>query len=215
MKKTKRDLSKYPYLDLKLTTKLRKDYLDNIECINGVKNSKGDTVIRAYNDEELEFLNKFNKEYYNAEFDEDDDKNLHKTLIDDETLKVIRKDISTIRKQITELSFNARNSDKIKALYVELNELIEYLTVVYPKKLCTDNNNSINRCLLNAHGGGSKDIRTYNNYDIDSLIENSTSLEHLMTHDLQIDETNDYMIDEVIDDITKYLNKKKSLDKLT
>lgn len=119
--------------------------MDNVDCINGVFDENGVKVIREYTEEEKDFLNKFNAEYYNAAFDKDDSQNLHKTK-GDSTL------VYNVRERIRELKaeqYKEKDYDKLKALYEEIEELNEYLAEIYPKKKCTDENNSRNRCLLN------------------------------------------------------------------
>lgn len=143
---TKRSNAKYPNLNKKLNTKLRRDYLDNLYYVDGVKNRKDEQLIRPLNDSEKEWLNKFNGEYYGASFDKDDSKNLHKNNADDITIYNIRQDISKLRK----LAAKEQDPDLAREYYEELDEQIEYLKEVYPKKLCTDDNNSRNRCLLNT-----------------------------------------------------------------
>jgi len=220
MKKTRRDSSKYPYLEKKLSTRVRHDYLDNVDCIDGVYDNKGNLVIRPYTEEELEFLNQFNKEYYNAEFDEDDTKNLHKTLIDGKTLGNIRNDISKIRKELNTPSNNNGKGSKesiknkqirMSELRAELNELIEYLTFVYPKKLCTDNNNSINRCLLNVGHATGLQIHSYGNNDLDSIIEKNHELEHLTTNDI-IEFEDEDSVGSIITELYSYIEKINKLN---
>lgn len=48
-----------------MNTKVRKDYIE-ADYINGVKNSKGETVIRALTEEEKAWLNDFYGEFINA-----------------------------------------------------------------------------------------------------------------------------------------------------
>lgn len=144
---TKRDSSKYPNLNKSLNTKLRRDYLDNLYYVDGVKNRGSDEhVIRPLDDSEKEWLNKFNGEYYGASFDKDDDKNLHSNRADDVTIYNLRQDISKLRK----LAAKESDVDAARGLYMELEEQLDYLREVYPKKKCQDDNNSRNRCLLNT-----------------------------------------------------------------
>jgi len=142
---TKRDSSKYPNLSKSLNTKRRRDYLDNLYYVDGIKRA-GEEVIRPLNENEKEWLNKFNGEYYGASFDKDDTKNLHTNNVDDVTIYNIRQDISNLRK----LAAKENDVDSARELYLELEEQINYLREVYPKKKCQDDNNSRNRCLLNT-----------------------------------------------------------------
>ncbi len=119
--------------------------MDNLYYVEGVK--RGDEqVIRPLNEDEKEWLNKFNGEYYGASFDKDDTNNLHNNRVDDVTIYNIRQDISELRK----LAAKESDPDEARELYAELEEQIEYLKEVYPKKKCQDDNNSRNRCLLNT-----------------------------------------------------------------
>lgn len=141
----RRQKAKYPNLNRRLNTKRRQDYMDNVDPIDGVYNDEGELVIRAYTDEEKAWLNKFNDEYYNANFDKDDSKNLHKVTASTEIIATIRQNLSQLR---------ARTHDEkcpitLKSLIREIEDLEEYLGKVYPRKGCTDANNARNRCLLN------------------------------------------------------------------
>lgn len=120
--------------------------MDNIYYVDGFKKRDGEQVIRPLNAEEKEWLNKFNGEYYGASFDKDDTNNLHSNRVDDVTIYNIRQDISRLRK----LAAKEADQDEARELYAELEEQIEYLREVYPKKKCQDDNNSRNRCLLNT-----------------------------------------------------------------
>jgi hypothetical protein len=150
---TRRSNAKYPNLNKSLNTKLRRDYLDNTYYVDGVK-KKDEYVIRPLNDDEKEWLNKFNGEYYGASFDKDDENNLHKNLAEDTTIYNIRQDISKLRK----LAAKEQDQELAKEYYNELEEQIEYLKEVYPKKKCTDANNERNRCLLNT-GKATNEVR--------------------------------------------------------
>ena len=124
--------------------------MDNLYYVDGVKNKKdGEDVIRPLNDSEKEWLNKFNGEYYGASFDKNDDNNLHNNRVDDVVIYNIRQDISRIRKEAAAASKDD-DTELAKELYQELEEQLDYLREVYPKKKCQDDNNSRNRCLLNT-----------------------------------------------------------------
>lgn len=141
----RRTNSKYPNLDRRLNTKLRRDYLDNTYYVDGVKDGS-EYKMRPLNEEEKEWLNKFNGEYYGAAFDKNDEKNLHQNLADDVTIYNIRQDISRIRKEAAK----EQDPDIARELYNELEDQLNYLREVYPKKKCQDANNERNRCLLNT-----------------------------------------------------------------
>ena len=65
-KQTLRGKTKYPELKPNLNLKGRQDYMDT-GYVNGVKDEKGNTVMRALNDEEKQFLAQFYKEWLNAD----------------------------------------------------------------------------------------------------------------------------------------------------
>ena len=119
--------------------------MDNTYYVEGVKKGE-EYLMRPLNDEEKEWLNKFNGEYYGASFDKNDDNNLHSNLADDVTIYNVRQDISRLRK----LAAKEQDTDQAREYYEELEEQIEYLKEIYPKKKCQDDNNSRNRCLLNT-----------------------------------------------------------------
>lgn len=97
-KRTQRRKSKkFPALELRTNTMTRQEYMDAHRYMNGVKNPKGEEVIRPLTEEEKEWLNKFYSEYYNASLKRDGS-DLHDT--EDET---VRKDIYGAN--------NARNRD--------------------------------------------------------------------------------------------------------
>ena len=146
-KSNKRSKSKHPYLKKNLNTKARRDYIDNINYINGVISVNDPNVkgIRALNEEELDFLNKFNKEFYGASFSENDNENLHKDVGNSQQIEKVRTKIKKIKSKLkTSISRNKKNT-----LVKELEFYQDELLSLYPKKKCTDANNSRNRCLLN------------------------------------------------------------------
>jgi hypothetical protein len=101
--------------------------------------------MRPLNKEEKTWLDQFNKEFYGASFDKDDSKNLHQNKVDDVTIFNLRKDLSDLRKRAAK----EQDPDMARELYNELEEQLNYLSEVYPKKKCTDANNARNRDLLN------------------------------------------------------------------
>ena len=185
MKKTRRDNSKYPNLDIELNTKRRRYYMDNVEYVDGVLDQDGNYSIRPLTDEEKEFLNKFNGEYYNAEFDSNDANNLHKTKVDTTVIANIRESLSKLRAKTKRETCPVT----LKSLYNEIEELTEYLQEVDPRKGCTDANNARNRCLVNK-------ARVDNSYKL-------TSVETLKQSELETasegynDEYTDFSIKEI------------------
>ncbi len=144
-RKTLRESKKYPNLDKTVNTKRTRDYLDNIQYINGAYNKKGEKVIRGLSDEEKAWLNKFNGEYYNANFDQDDSKNLHQ-------LQALPEEIAAQRDYIRDLKDDLKKTkeyDDYKNLKEHIEQEVENLSNMYPRKKCTDARNSRNRDLLN------------------------------------------------------------------
>lgn len=129
-------------------TKRRRDYLDNIYYVNGVKSiDKGQKELgmRAMTTEEKEWLNRFNKEYYCAEFEDDDSLNLHQ-------MKAPKEEIQALRDYISELRTEAREEkdrDRARDIYEEIEAQVEMLCSLYPRKELYDANNSRNRDLIN------------------------------------------------------------------
>lgn len=69
--KNRREKEKYPALKKKFNTKIRQDFIESEEYINGVCNDKGEMVMRALTEDELEFLNRFNAETVVTSFKKD------------------------------------------------------------------------------------------------------------------------------------------------
>jgi len=67
---SRRDKTKYPALDRNLNTKDRRYFIET-EYINGVYGMDGKLAIRALNDEEKSFLNKYYQEVLTASFVKD------------------------------------------------------------------------------------------------------------------------------------------------
>ena len=105
----KRSRIKHPYLHPGMNIRKRKEYMDNIEYVNGVKNNKGEEVIRKMNEEEKEWLNQFNKEFYGASIPSKKDIEGHEHSLHDTEDNEVRKEIW--------LGNNARN----RCLYNNLN----------------------------------------------------------------------------------------------
>ena len=130
--------------------------MDNIYYVDGVKDGD-DYVMRPLNESEKEWLNKFNGEYYNANFDKDDSNNLHVNTADNVTIYNLRQDISNTRKKAAK-AFKDDDMELARGLYQELEDQIDYLKEIYPKKKCQDDTNSRNRCLLNV-GKATNDLK--------------------------------------------------------
>lgn len=122
--------------------------MDNIHYINGVDSvdrKQKEDGIRALNKEELEWLNRFNKEFYGASFEDDDSLNLHQMNASEGEIKGLRDYLSELRATVRD----EKDPDEARKLYEEIEYNVELLCELYPRKRCTDANNSRNRCLLN------------------------------------------------------------------
>lgn len=156
-KKTRRSQKKYPNLIPEYNLKLRRDYIDNHHYVNGVKNDKGKLVMDPLIEEAKEYLNQFNKEYYNASFDTNEDSRLHQQLVDNETIISIKEQVKYLKKKKSRIANkkaeNTTDDDRneVYAINQQLDDIMEFLKLVHPKKSCEDLNNSRNRCFLNRN----------------------------------------------------------------
>ena len=99
-KKSRREKQEFPNLDVKYNLKKRRDYMDNRHYVNGVKNAKGDVVMPKLDQEAKEYLNKFNKEYYNASFSDPwEYDEVHEMKVDKETVMGIKAKIRDLKKK--------------------------------------------------------------------------------------------------------------------
>jgi len=167
-KKKKTDLrsqQKYPCLEKRFNLKLRDEFIDN-DYIDGVFDDKGNMVIRPLNDKEKEWLNQFNREYINANFNGTSE--IKKTA---KELMVCKK------KKQTEYVKN-----KIKKLKIKLRRLRKntnfYKTHEEEKEIYNENN-ARNRCLFNRARASSK------------LISLDTDQEEISKYNLYSENDND------------------------
>jgi hypothetical protein len=171
--KNLREREKYPYLKANLNTKRRQDYLDNIYYVEGVKSVDGVSEgIRGLDDSEKEWLNRFNKEYYGASFEEDDSQNLHQRTASDEEILAVRDYISDLRKRAAK----EKEPELAAELYEELEMMVDQLSEMHPQKKCTDSNNARNRCLLNK-GKATNEVKFIPWETVDQNIIGSIDLE--------------------------------------
>lgn len=111
--------------------------ISSVDYIEGVKGCDGSLAIRPLNQEELEFLKKFNDEYVGGNFQKTD--NLHDSLIEkniDKTTE-IKNNIQQLKLQLKELSSSFKktwkktqkiiHSDKRNALKEQIEALKEEL----------------------------------------------------------------------------------------
>ena len=111
--------------------------------VNGIVGTDGKEAIRALNDEEFEFLAKFNSEFVQGNFERDSDgnlteNNLHYNLVNgtEESVAALKAEIKALSEKLTETNgYREMNDRKAywkykKALYKEYSELKEKLESV-------------------------------------------------------------------------------------
>lgn len=168
--------------------KLRRDYIDNRHYVNGVKH-KGKTVMRELERDDKKFLNQFNKEYYGASFrKEDEDKRLHISHIDKETVQDIKnqiREIKAVRKKIWDKSPNKtteNDREEARQLTSQIEEMEEFLNFAYPKRACEHANNQRNRCFLNRNKASNQyKIVSWEQLDPDNVaIDSNQYIEYIL-----------------------------------
>lgn len=164
-KNSRRDKQEFPNLDVSYNLKARRDYLDNRYYINGVKQN-GELVMSPLKKEIKQYLNDFNKEYYNASFDSkyNYDK-IHICQVDEATIMDIKaqiRDIKLLRKRIFNKSPNTTTDEdrKIANGYNDqIEEMEEFLNKIHPRREVEHANNKRNYDLLNM-------AKASNEYDL-------------------------------------------------
>ena len=129
--------------------------MDNRHYVKGVKHN-GELVIPALSHEDKKFLDTFNKEYYNASFEDawgyDE---VHKIKVDKDTVLDIKDQIRTLkreRKKIFNKSPNTTTEDDraLAGYYTEqIDDMENFLDDVHPRRAIENANNGRNRDLLN------------------------------------------------------------------
>lgn len=154
-KKNRRNLKKYPALEQRYNLKLRQDYMDNIDYLDGVE-YKGRMVIPPLSEEAKQYLNDFNEEYYNASFESKFDyDNIHKCEIDNETVQDIKaqiREIKLLRKRIFGKSAKkTTEEDREQArMYTEQIEAMEkFIDTMHPRRTAERANNRRNDDIIN------------------------------------------------------------------
>ena len=150
-KKTRREKSKYPNLQPGLNLKIRKDYIE-ADYINGVKNENGETVIRALNDEEKEFLDQFYKEYINT------------NGLNPQDTKEFRDFRKEIKKEIKECTC----SEKLKFLEEELRRCEEIIEEIREENDVMFSGNEDVRGLYEANNSRNRDL--YNHRKVRGML---------------------------------------------
>lgn len=132
---SRRSKEKHPNLQKKYTLPSRKHLVDE-DYIGGVKNDKGEVVIRALNGEELDWLNQFNSEYINVDF---------YTMPEVKALEELS--------EVVAEQLNPRKKDyKLYLYFLLIMEFVKdefFFHDVWQRKQCGDTNNSRNRDVLN------------------------------------------------------------------
>lgn len=138
-------------METKSSYRKRKD-LKFAPYTNGVKNQDGEEVIRPLNEDELEFLAKFDKEFVDASFN-NDSSDLHYKMIKDNA-----KEVKRLKKAVKQVSAEVRKVDNgyremngeerikykeyRKELFIKKNELVAQLEKVNIKGSIEANNYS-------------------------------------------------------------------------
>lgn len=142
-----------------MNLKKRQDYMDYVHYIDGVKSvdpNQKESGIRALNAEEKEWMNRFTKEWYGDDFRENPNGKplLNGPTASEEEIKALRDYISELRAEVR----YEKDRDRCIELYNEIEDKIEELCIMYPRKLCSDANNARNFDLLN-HGKATNKLK--------------------------------------------------------
>ena len=107
-------------------------------------------------EEAKQFLNDFNKEFYNASFETPYDyDNIHTCKVDKDTILDIKaqiRDVKALRKRIFNKSPNTTTNEdrELAAIYnTKIEEMEAFLDEVHPRRSSENANNARNRDLLN------------------------------------------------------------------
>lgn len=184
-KKSRRSRSKNPALDPSLNLKARRDVIDNRYYVKGVKNAQGELVMPPLDEETTSYLNKFNSEYYNADFSAEE--TLHITLIDAGDVQDIKNQIRELKAKRLKL-FN-KKADKTtpedrnlaNKYSDEIEKMEHFLNNKFPKRAAEHANNKRNYDLLNYAKRSNK--YTLDSWDIlreDELKEVSSDFSDVM-----------------------------------
>ena len=171
-KVSKRDKSKFPALNRGLNTASRKDFIET-EYLNGVKDSKGNMVIRPLNDEEKAWLNKYYEETVVTNFNHDPElrrlNRKKKSIVEDAVVKELQEELKELKKRpkvnqkkiknIQQIIHHTKKqneetyADKLFELEEEMQERREEV-LLYPckedHKRFYRENNSRNNCIFNS-----------------------------------------------------------------
>ena len=177
-KKSKRDSLEFPNLDVNYNLKSRRDYLDNRHYVNGVKQD-GKQVMSALDKDAKKYIDTFNKEYYNASFDDPwEYDGIHKMQVDKETVMDIKSQIKVLKKHRKKIFNKSPNTttetDRNLANYYtgQIEEMEEFLDKVHPRRSCDNANNDRNRDLLNmAKASNEFDLVSWDTLTDDALIQ--------------------------------------------
>lgn len=194
-KKSRRERTKYPNLDPNMNIKARKDYLEGWRYVDGVKDTKGNEVIRPLTEEEKKWLDKFEAEtvvtdFYHTQELKDLKKNLD-TVIFDVISNSNDKEVVAIRGEIlTETDDDSQKKliAKMKRLCKKLGKNSSHKRIVSAKKklqkakdvLCFypsdddqkalyKDNNSRNTCLFN-HSKKNGDLIKLDLFEYDRFV---------------------------------------------
>jgi len=165
-KKKRKDV-KYPNLDPDYNLKSRRDYMDNHYYVKKLKDS------------DKAFLDKFNKEYYNASFSEryeyDD---IHVCLVDEDTVKSVKKAIRLLKERREKIYTKSPNKttdedrEVAKAINLEIEEMENWLDRVHPRRERERANYARNTDLLNMSKASNMfDLVSWETLDDNQLLD--------------------------------------------
>jgi len=135
-KRIRRSEIENPGLEKKWTLPIRQDYFE-VDYVDGVVNDSGDLVIRPLNQEEKNWLNKFQEEYVNA------------NMLHDKELYKIHRKIKELEKIEKPTDQQLEDHMYLKFLYIDRANETQLHKGVKNQKKISDANNFRNSCIYN------------------------------------------------------------------
>ena len=233
-KENRRSKSKYPALNKGMNLSSRKDYIEP-EYVDGVYDKEGKQIIRPLNEEEKAWLNQFYEETVVTNFYHDPDlkklNKLKKSIIEDETVQTLIKEIKKLesqevpdKKRIRELREIVKLTKKQnEEIYAEKLENIEDQLqdirkekLLYPDKedhkTFYNSNNSRNNCIFNKSKITNKlsefETEKYDTFLADRL--EGLDAQQILIYELERElyEEQEDKIEEILQEVKKHIKKK-------